>query len=77
MARLKTETFIDLQNKRKLGETTFGTAVEAIFKDGTSELGFYQGLLEDIGNEQYPLPTKTSDNFYFFLTRFYESSLPF
>ena len=65
LARVKTETFIDLQNKRKLGEPTFGTAVEAIFKDGTSELAFYQGLLEDIGNEQYPLPTKTSDNFLF------------
>ena len=65
LARLKAETFIDLQDKREKGESTFGTAVQAIFKDGTPDLEFYQGLISDLESNNSILPPKTSDIFLF------------
>ena len=34
LARLKTETYVEIQEKSRLGEPTYRTAVQAIFKDG-------------------------------------------
>ena len=65
LARLKTETYIDIQEKREMGESTYGTAVQAIFKDGKPDLSFYQGVLHDLGQGSYPLPLKTRDMFLF------------
>jgi dolichyl-diphosphooligosaccharide--protein glycosyltransferase/undecaprenyl-diphosphooligosaccharide--protein glycosyltransferase len=65
LARLKTETFLDIQKKRELGESTYSTAVQAIFKDGKPDLAFYQGVLHDLEKGTYPLPPKTQDIFLF------------
>ena len=65
LARLKTETFVDIQKKRRMGESTYGTAVEAIFRDGKPDLSFYQGVFYDLEQGTYPLPDKTRDMFLF------------
>ena len=66
LARLKTETYVDLQEQRELdGSSKFSTAVQAIFKDGTPEQEFYQGLLADATRPDFPLPPKTRDTFLF------------
>ncbi|HAF58237.1 MAG TPA: hypothetical protein DCL00_01480 [Opitutae bacterium] len=66
LARLKTETYVNLQNQlQEEGSRDFSTAVQALFKDGTSEQLFYQGLLHDVGHEDYPIPQKTRDTFLF------------
>ena len=65
LARLKAETFIGLQEQRDRGEVTFGTAVQAIFKDGKPDLMFYQGLLNDISDNNFSLPLKSRDVFLF------------
>ena len=65
LSRLKTETFVNLQKESETGEQTFATAVQAIFKDGTPDLEFYQGLLDDLGDSNYTLPPKTRDVFLF------------
>ena len=66
LARLKTETYVNLQNQlQEEGSRDFPTAVQALFKDGTSEQVFYQGLLHDVGHEDYPIPQKTRDTFLF------------
>ncbi len=65
LARLKAETFVDLQQKRESGEPVSGTAVQAIFKDGTADLEFYQGLLSDLENNNSILPPKTREIFLF------------
>jgi len=65
LARLKAETFVDLQHKSERGEPSFGTAVQAIFKDGTADLEFYQGLLSDLENNNSILPPKTREIFLF------------
>ena len=65
LSRLKTETFVNLQKERESGGETFATAVQAIFKDGTPDLEFYQGLIQDIGDNNYTLPPKTRDVFLF------------
>lgn len=62
---LKTETFVDIQNKQEQGLPTYPTAVQAIFKDGKPDLKFYQGILHDLNNGTYPLPPKTRDTFLF------------
>ena len=61
LARLKTETYVDLQEqKEKNGKSDFLTAVQAIFKDGTPEQTFYQGLLHDATRADFPLPPKST-----------------
>jgi dolichyl-diphosphooligosaccharide--protein glycosyltransferase/undecaprenyl-diphosphooligosaccharide--protein glycosyltransferase len=65
LSRLKTETFVDLQEKFKSGASTQNTAVQAIFNDGTPELKFYQGLINDIADDNFSLPDKTRDIFLF------------
>ena len=66
LARLKTETYVNLQNQlQEEGSRDFPTAVQALFKDGTSEQVFYQGFLHDAGREDYPIPRKTRDTFLF------------
>ena len=65
LARLKTETFINLRKNKTYSQNTFPTAVQAMFKDGTDELEFYQGLLSDLDNTNYILPDKTCENFLF------------
>ena len=65
LSRLKTETFVNLQKERESGGEAFATAVQAIFKDGTPDLEFYQGLINDLGDNNYTLPPKTRDVFLF------------
>ena len=65
LARLKTETYVDIQQKREIGENTYRTAVQAIFKDGKPDLSFYQGVLHDLERDIYPLPSKTREMFLF------------
>jgi undecaprenyl-diphosphooligosaccharide--protein glycosyltransferase len=66
LARLKTETYIRLQEEKKnKGQADFSTAVQAIFKDGTPEQEFYQGLLHDAKAANFGLPLKTQDTFLF------------
>ena len=65
LARLKTETYVDIQEKKRLGEPTYGTAVQAIFKDGKPDLEFYQGVLHDLEKGTYSLPPQTRDIFLF------------
>ena len=66
LARLKTETLVRLQDeKKKSGETTYDTAVQEIFKDGSSDLVFYQGLLEEMNDANASLPSKSRDVFLF------------
>ena len=62
LARLKTETFVRLQDEKKSGETTYDTAVQEIFKDGSSDLVFYQGLLEEMNDANASLPSKSRDD---------------
>ena len=51
--RLKTETYVNLQNQlQEEGSRDLPTAVQALFKDGTSEQVFYQGFLHDVGHER-------------------------
>ena len=65
LARLKTETFVRLQDDKKSGEATYDTAVQEIFKDGSSDLVFYQGLLEEMNDANASLPSKSRDVFLF------------
>ena len=65
LARLKTETFVNVQRQIEKGENEYTTAVRAIFKDGKSDSAFYQGMLDDLGTEEYPVPAKTRDMFLF------------
>ncbi len=66
LSKLKTETYVKIQ-KQKLqsGESNFSTAVQAIFKDGTDDQVFYQGLLSDAASVDFKLPAKTRDTFLF------------
>ncbi len=63
LSRLKTETYVKLQEDEKEGLETYPTAVQAIFKDGKPDQVFYQGLLEDAAKEGFPLPGQTRDAF--------------
>jgi undecaprenyl-diphosphooligosaccharide--protein glycosyltransferase len=66
LARLKTETYLNILNEKKSsGSSEFSTAVQAIFKDGTPDQEFYQGLLHDLKNPNYSLPPRTQDTFLF------------
>jgi len=66
LSKLKTETYVKLQEQKlHSGESNFSTAVQAIFKDGTDEQVFYQGLLSDSANIDFKLPEKTRDTFLF------------
>jgi len=65
LARLKTETFVRLQDEKKSGEAVYDTAVQEIFKDGSSDLVFYQGLLDEMNDANASLPTKSRDVFLF------------
>lgn len=66
LARLKTETYVNLQEqKEQNGKSDFLTAVQAIFKDGTPDQAFYQGLLHDAARTDFPLPPKTRETFLF------------
>jgi len=66
LARIKTETFIEIQEERKsTGSSDFSTAVQAIFKDGMPDQKFYQGLLHDAKSPKFTLPDKTQDTFLF------------
>ena len=65
LSRLKTETYKQLQNLRENGQSPHSTAVQAIFKDGSKEVEFYQGLMNDVATGQFELPLKTSENFLF------------
>ena len=65
LARLKTETYVDIKDKSSRGESSFGTAVQAIFKDGKPDLTFYQGILHDLEKGTYPLPAQSRDIFLF------------
>ena len=65
LARVKAETFAEIQKARIAGESAAPTAVQGIFKDGSSELVFYQALLEDMKDSNYTLPPKTRDVFLF------------
>ena len=63
LARLKTEAFVRLQDEKKSGETTYDTAVQEIFKDGSSDLVFYQGMLEEMNDANASLPSKSRASF--------------
>jgi hypothetical protein len=65
LARLKTETYVDIKDRASKGESTYGTAVQAIFKDGKPDLAFYQGVLHDLEKGIYPLPPQSRDIFLF------------
>ena len=65
LSRLKTETYVDIQEKNRIGENTYRTAVQAIFKDGKPDLAFYQGVLHDLEKGTYPLPPATRDMYLF------------
>lgn len=66
LARLKTETYVKLQEQKKQGgKSDFSTAVQAIFRDGTPDQVFYQGLLHDASLADFPLPPKTRETFLF------------
>jgi len=65
LARVKAETFVGIQNARVSGKSAAPTAVQGIFKDGSSDLVFYQGLLEDMKDANYSLPPKTREVFLF------------
>ncbi len=65
LARLKTETFVRLQDEKKSGEATYDTAVQEIFKDGSSDLVFYQALLEEMNDANASLPSKSREVFLF------------
>ena len=65
LSRLKAETFVRMQDDRDAGKKVAFTAVQEIFKDGTSDLLFYQGLLDDLKDSNYTLPPKTRDVFLF------------
>ncbi len=65
LARLKTETYVRLQEERESGAKTYSTAVQAIFKDGSPDLVLYQGLLDDLSQASYRAPAKTREVFLF------------
>ena len=66
LARLKTETYAGLQEQKiHEGKSDFTTAVQAIFRDGTPEQEFYQGLLHDASQAGFSLPPKTRETFLF------------
>ena len=65
LSRLKTETYVALHDGRKEEDKKYNTAVQAIFKDGSSDLEFYQGLMADVASGDYKLPQKTRENFLF------------
>jgi hypothetical protein len=65
LARLKTETFVRLQDKSESEQIAFGTAVQEMFKDGSSDLVFYQGLLDGLKDPNASLPPKSRDVFLF------------
>ena len=65
LSRLKTETYLEINNREKNKQTNYSTAVQAMFKDGTDNVVFYPGLLNDISLGKLPLPNKTVDNFLF------------
>jgi len=65
LSRLKTETYVALHDGRKEKDKKYNTAVQAIFKDGSSDLEFYQGLMADVASGDYKLPQKTRENFLF------------
>jgi undecaprenyl-diphosphooligosaccharide--protein glycosyltransferase len=66
LARLKTESYVGLQDQmEREGKSDFSTAVQSMFRDGTSEQVFYQGLLHDASQEDFSLPPKTRDTFLF------------
>ena len=65
LSRLKTETYVALHDERKDEDKEYSTAVQAIFKDGTANLEFYQGLMADVAKSEYTMPKKTRDNFLF------------
>ena len=65
LARVKAETFAEIQKARVAGKSAAPTAVQGIFKDGSSDLVFYQGLLEDMKDSNYTLPPKTREVFLF------------
>ena len=65
LARLKTDTYVDMQEKIKQGKPTYSTAVQAIFNDGKPDLEFYQGILHDLETGTYPLPPQSRDIFLF------------
>ena len=65
LARLKTETYVEIKDKSSRGESSYGTAVQAIFKDGKPDLTFYQGILHDLEKGTYPLPAQSLDIFLF------------
>jgi hypothetical protein len=65
LARLKAETFVRLQDERKSGKISYDTAVQEIFKDGSSDLVFYQGLLDELNDANASLPSKSRDVFLF------------
>ena len=52
-----------MDEKKK--DKKYNTAVQAIFKDGSSDLEFYQGLMADVASGDYKLPQKTRENFLF------------
>ena len=66
LARLKTETYVNLQEQReRKGKSDYNTAVQAIFRDGTPEQLFYQGFLADVSKTDFSLPRKTRETFLF------------
>ncbi|MAH26159.1 MAG: hypothetical protein CMI19_04310 [Opitutae bacterium] len=65
LARLKTEIYVDIKDQASKGESTYDTAVQAIFKDGKPDLAFYQGVLHDLEKGVYPLPPQSRDIFLF------------
>ena len=65
LSRLKTETYVKIKEEEKKGQFSYGTAVQAIFKDGQADVEFYQGLLKDLEKGTYPLPPSSRDVFLF------------
>ena len=65
LSRLKTETYVALHDGRKGENKDYSTAVQAIFKDGSADLEFYEGLMADVANSDYTIPQKTRENFLF------------
>ena len=65
LSLMKTQTYTELQKLRDEGQSTYKTAVESIFKDGSPDLIFYQGLLDDAASPDFQAPDPGRDVFFF------------
>ena len=66
LSLMKTQTYTELQKLRDEGQSTYKTAVESMFKDGSPDLIFYQGLLDDAASPDFQAPDPGRDVFFFY-----------